>query len=63
MGFIVLLPKADTELALPGGEGVVIDDDELLVGGRVQEKAIAVAGQDLTELYCHLDGMAADLKV
>ena len=63
MVLVIFLPEADAQLALPRGEGVIVHDDKLLVGGGIQEESIALAGQNLAELDGHGDGVTADLKI
>ena len=49
MGVIELLPEAEFGLALQRRQLLVGENDEDLVGGRIQEEAVALGGQPLLQ--------------
>ena len=58
-----LAPMGELYVASKALNGLVGQDDKLLVGGRVDEELAAFLLEDLLHLHGHLDGVARELEV
>ena len=63
MSVVVLLPVGITNVGFQAGQGFVAHDHELLVGGGVNEELKTPFRKALFQLFRHVDGVAADVKI